>query len=92
MLGKYCKKQQPGFGILSLNLVWCWKSDYRVIMYGEVNAVTAQPILNGCWVNMLVCVVMCNRMQKKWNLPFEVGYVKLKTIGMDLLPCLCGSY
>ena len=63
-------------------------------MYGEVNAVnleTAQPMLDGCWVNMLVriCVTAC---EKKLNLPFEVSYLELKTIGTDLLPCLCGSY
>ena len=36
--------------------------------------------------------VASNHMRKKRNLPFDVGNLDLKTVNVDLLHCLCGSY
>ena len=31
-------------------------------------------------------------LKKEQNLPFDVGYLDLETVNMDLFHCLCGSY
>ena len=37
-------------------------------------------------------MVVSNRMREKKHLPFDVSNLDLKTVNVDLLHCLCGSY